>query len=230
MKQQLIAASIVALASSIALPASAALIFGDEFDRRDDNTVGNGWVELERDSNDVAIKSGALRLRDDRAGSPDAAASLFSLATTGYQNITLSYRWRVEDDDSGGNDYLYSAWKLSSATTWTTLLSHRLNKDDDEWFLASIGLGDIASDTLIDFRFWTDIDDEDDDLGARIDYLRLSGELMPLVEVSDEQSPETAAIEDGPLSPAQAVPAPGTLALLGLGLFGLGTLRRGAVA
>ena len=49
--------------------ASAEVLFVDGFDRRDSNTVGAGWAEIENQPNDVAIADNALRLRDDLSGS-----------------------------------------------------------------------------------------------------------------------------------------------------------------
>jgi hypothetical protein len=56
--------SAIAVFLCVCSSASASVIFSDNFDRNNSNNVGNGWSEYEDDNNDVAIRSGVLRLRD----------------------------------------------------------------------------------------------------------------------------------------------------------------------
>jgi hypothetical protein len=53
------------LASAFA--AHAGVIFSDDFNRADSNTVGNGWVEIENVATDAAISGNQLALADNAA-------------------------------------------------------------------------------------------------------------------------------------------------------------------
>src|SRR5262245_9900376 len=97
-----------------AAPASAAVIFSDDFNRIDNNTVGNGWSERQDDSDDVAISNQRLLIRAD---DPDGAA-WHTVTATGYNNIVLKFDW---DELSGTepDDTFYVAWRTGSNASYS---------------------------------------------------------------------------------------------------------------
>ena len=196
----------VVLAAFIASPASAAIIFQDNFNRANSDTVGNGWVELEDDSNDVRVKNSTLRLRDTLSGEPDAAASqLGGLSSLGIFNITLSYDWARLNDESENSDKLHVEWKLTTDSSWNNLATHSLG-GGSSLKSETVSLGSGAENVNnLQIRFWTDVSTSKE--GAKIDNVVLSGNYVYV-----------------------AVPEPGTLVLFGLGILGIGYLgwrRRG---
>jgi hypothetical protein len=191
-----------ALLASLAAPASAAVIFSDDFNRSNSNSVGSGWVEDEDDSDDVAISGNALRLRDTQFGNPDASASRLSgISTVGFTNIVLSYAW-APLSGSDRSDDLYVQWRVGPSGAWQTVGSHTLGGGSG-YTPQSFSLG-LSAVGVADFelRFWTDVSSSSE--GALIDYVTLSGDAR------------------------NTVPEPSSLAMLALGLIGLGAVRRKA--
>jgi len=98
--------------------ASTCTIFFDNFDRNSSNTVGNGWTEYQNASNDVAIGSGALMLRDNN---PLAAAAQMSLNGLAYDQVSVSFDWKGRESGTGTNWLgIFYATNLQ-LTNWVTV-------------------------------------------------------------------------------------------------------------
>jgi hypothetical protein len=148
-------------------PASADVLFFDDFNRGTNNTVGHGWSEANDQPNDVSIYRGTLLLRDN---GPNAAARQLHLSTLGYENIVLSFTWRVLAP-SDANDRL-----RVSTTSDGTVGSYRLG-GNTRIHTETIHLSDLAND-LADFGFTFRIRVDRPDEGVRIDNVSLTGDLI----------------------------------------------------
>ncbi len=195
---------LAALVCNFASLAQATVLFSDNFNRADSNTVGNGWVELEDDADDVAIWNNSMRLRDTLPGNPDAA-STNALSTAGYTDIILTFDWAASNNTEPSDD-LYVDWS-SDGINYTTLFHTALGGSGFE----SVALGPLGIGGHDPFylRFWTDVSTSSE--WAAIDNVVLSG---------------TAVVANNP----STVPEPGTLALFGLGILGFAGARRFAAA
>jgi hypothetical protein len=144
--------SAIAVFLCVCSSASASVIFSDNFDRNNSNNVGNGWSEYEEDSNDVAIRSGVLRLRDTiRLSLVDTAASN-NASTIGYDDIYLDFEWAAKNTE--GKDTLHVSWNDGSG--WNDIWSTNLGESS----FASVSLGAIlgASNLAnLQISFWTNV-------------------------------------------------------------------------
>lgn len=202
----LAAAAVLAVAGiAMSAPAHALVIFEDNFQRPTSNTVGNGWSEIEDDSNDVAITTfgGAsrfVRLRDSQSGIDAAISQLGGISTLNHINITLSYDWRPFSN-SEGSDTLVVEWNLvSDGNSWNNVATHGLGGSGTTSSSFALGVN-AANVTNLQFRFRTDTSENRSTEGAWLDNVVLSGDLSQ-------------------------IPEPGTISLLGLGLLGAGIARR----
>ncbi len=195
------------LMGGMASTASAVTIFMDDFNRNDSNIVGNGWTEIERHSNDVAIRDNYLRLRDRKLGI-DAAAGQSSVSTLGFNNISFSYDWGASFNTES-SDSLFAQWRLPSdgftvlgffIPTWRTLEEHELGGSGFVNNMFNLG-SDAANQASLQFRFFTNVSSSTE--LAMIDNVNLSGDAIG----------------------GAAVPEPSTIALFGTGLVGMGLWR-----
>src|SRR5262245_3730716 len=113
MRKGFLLALAMAVLVGLAAPASAAVIFSDNFTRSDNDTVGNSWFEQENDSNDVKISNNQLRLRDFN---PEAAAWR-TVTGTGWTNIVLSFSW-TDIGEPSSSDKFYVAWRLGNSGSY----------------------------------------------------------------------------------------------------------------
>jgi hypothetical protein len=198
--------SLLALALLTGLPASAAPILSDDFDRGVSSVVGAGWTEVESDAVDVSLvnrSSGgqAMQLRDD---DPRAIASqLGGISTVGYTNIRMSYEWAATNNTESG-DFLWFEWRAGSTGNWTEIAQHALLGTSD---YGSVVWDIAGADGLSDFEFRFRVVVDSNNEGAYVDNVYLSGDRGAAIVVN-------------------AVPEPGALALAGLALSALALLGR----
>ncbi|GAC29185.1 hypothetical protein [Brumicola pallidula] len=187
--------SAIAVFLCVCSSASASVIFSDNFDRNNSNNVGNGWSEYEDDNNDVAIRSGVLRLRDTIWLSWVDAAASNNASTIGYDDIYLDFEWAASMNTEW-TDTLHVSWNDGSG--WDDIWSTNLGGSS----FASVSLGAIlgASNLAnLQISFWTNVSRYNE--SAYIDNVVLRG------------------------TPT-SVSNPSSIALLGLGLLGLGLASR----
>ncbi len=198
MKNKIILPGLLILFGMLAQSASAVVIFQDNFSGNNRNTVGNGWSEIENDSNDVAVNSGVLRLRDKQSGIDAAASQLNGFSTIGLTNILLSYEWGASNNTES-NDSLFVEWRVSGSSSWTELVEHALGGSSLVGNVLQLGVA-AANQASIEFRFYTSVSTYTE--RAFIDNVMLTGQAA-----------------------AMAVSEPATLSIMMLGLTLLGVRR-----
>ncbi|MFH2091792.1 MAG: PEP-CTERM sorting domain-containing protein [Pseudomonadota bacterium] len=160
---------------SISGVGNATIIFSDDFNRANSNDVGNGWVEDERNADDVAIDGNTLILRDRQSGDPDAAI-LQGISLAGYEDIWLDFDWSA-NNGTDANDRLYVDWDLAD-DNWSTVETIALGGSG----FASVSIDFLPLvDNQPDFRlrFWTDVNSGGQYERAIIDNVVLRGSPVP---------------------------------------------------
>lgn len=192
----------IAALTLMASTASAVTIFQDTFNRANSNSVGNGWTELEDDNNDVAIRTNRLRLRDTLGGEPDAAAASPLIDATGFENISVDFRWRSLGPNEGSDD-LYLSFALTPApaltnqNAWTEVFNG--SSGGTSFSTENVALAG-AEDSMFNLMFWTDVSRFNE--GFEITGVRVTGDAI------------------------SAVPLPAALPMMLAGLGALGVARR----
>jgi hypothetical protein len=177
--------------------ASAVTIFFDDFNRANNASVGNGWVEgtgISLDTNSMLFSGNATL---------DARQGALTLSTVGFTNLALSYDWSSSGGES--NDQLLSFWSQDGGTTLNSLGTHSLNSLNT-FVSASFNLPSTAqnlADITLVFRYVGNMGNDD----VRVDNVLLQG---------------SAAAVPGPIVGAGL---PG-LVLAALGMVGLSRRRR----
>jgi hypothetical protein len=205
MKLRIISAAALALSVGAALPAQAAAIFADDFNRANSNTVGNGWAETEPQPSDIRVHGNVLELVDE--GSKILQAG--GISTVGFTGITLSYDWSTIGNTES-DDFLVVEWRDASQAveSWTALLPSDPLGGSPGFSHSSFALGAAAENLAdLEIRFSVDVDGNNE--GVLLDNVVLAG-----TPVAQE------------ISPQQQVPEPGSLALAGLGVVLLALRRR----
>lgn len=185
------------------------LIFSDDFDRANSNALGNGWSEIEQSANDIRLRSGAVRLRDNAEGVIDAGISREFAGE--LSEFSLSFDWKPLLNSDAGDRFLVSwATEYSNrARDWNPLFSTDLGANDLNWTTTLISANQLeALNGLESFYllFWTNLSSNkngsEDNEGVWLDNITLT------------RLPEQNA-------PVASVPLPSTLLLLATGLMGL---------
>ena len=191
-------ACLIALAAD---PARAALIWQDEFARPSSSSVGNGWIEVENDADDVGIVfNHYLLLRDRR---PDGEATHAGISTLGYDTITVEFRWRAWSAE--GADRLRFSYQSAPILSWETGFDTGLGASEI-YRTEVIALDATASNiATLALSFAIDADNYND--AVKLDYVRVFGN----------------AIAAGS---ATSIAEPAALALAGLGLIGIAAAIR----
>ncbi|NIZ60871.1 hypothetical protein DL239_07780 [Sedimentitalea sp. CY04] len=192
------AAAFVLAAGSV----SAATVFQDNFSRSS-NMVGNGWSELERYSSSVrTFSNDVLLLGNILSGTPDAAAASAVIDATGFENLTISFKWKSYNKNEYA-DKLTLSWAsdpaplMTNQNAWTQL--YRGNDGGTNWHIRTRSLA-AADNSMFNIMFWTKVSSSNE--GFALDYVKITGDAI------------------------SAVPLPATGFLLIAGLGGLGALRR----
>jgi hypothetical protein len=176
-------------------------IWRDDFDRPEGgDTVGNGWTEIERNSDSVKLTPYApgymVELLDVRPGEPDAAISRM-ISTAGYENIELVFEY-THGMYAWPNDSLKVYYTVDSGASWTLLTNLDL-ASAHYWTEWSGPIGAAAANSPgFGINLESDIDDEfymnmtNPSRGARINYVVIKG--TPAVATT---SPEVANVTAG---------------------------------
>lgn len=198
-----VAAFVFGNALLVGAAAASTVLFEDDFNRSNSNSVGNGWSELEDDNNDVRVRGNTLRLRDTLPGNPDAAAASAVIDATGFKNITVSFTWKAFITNEA-SDELYLSWAfdpapaLTDQNAWTEVFSD--GSGSTTTFSETVSLGAAVDGAMFNLMFWSDVSFFNE--GFKIDNVVVTGEAIT------------------------PVPLPASLPLMAAALAGFGIMRR----
>jgi hypothetical protein len=187
----------------VATSAQADLIWSDDFDRPNNNTVGHGWNEIESRSDEVRIYNGYLLLKDYTQNNTDIGAEQHGISTVGYNNITVEFKWRPWDTES--NDSFSLEYQVLPLVTWMSVFDTTLG-GSEVWQTETIDLSFYADNiSELDLRFMLDASYKKE--GVKIKYINVYGDVIPT-------------------GGGSSVPEPATVGLFGMALLGLGLAAR----
>lgn len=191
-----------------ATTAQADVIWSDDFERGDSNTVGNGWNEIEGNYKDVSVQEnssyGYMRIKEQSSGGGTIGASQENIDTDGYGNLSIEFKWKpfsTENNDSFSLDFQITGY------SWQTIFNETLGGSEN-WQTETISLAFLGDTTdSLDIRFLLDASYKNE--GVKIKYVKLYGDMVTT-------------------GGGTSVPEPGTLALFGTAIagFGIAALRR----
>jgi hypothetical protein len=158
---------VIACALVAAQPAKANTIFQDDFNRADNATVGNSWVE----GSGISVNANSMLFAGN--ATLTATQGALTLSTVGFTNLVLSYDWSSSGSES--SDRLLSFWSQDGGTTLNALGTHSLN-NLNTFVSASFNLPAAAqnlADITLVFRYEGDMGND----SGRIDNVLLQGSL-----------------------------------------------------
>ena len=85
----IVVSTVLVVGSMSSASATPVVLFQDDFNRPDANTVNFGWVEQQNEANDVRIRDQHLEIKDDPP--LQGAATQFGISTVGFGNISFLF-------------------------------------------------------------------------------------------------------------------------------------------
>ena len=195
------------LSVALAPAAQDTCVLLDDFQRDSGNTVGNGWTETERDTDDVALlvhlglipgteeNLGVVRLRGDNEPDDTGIEQDVDLSTIVNARVTFERGSRLTQSEAlkflGLDDYLRGEYSLDGGTTWRSFFETDLG-DDGAVFRESVALPPDAQGQSIRIRFESDMNPSGlAGLAEAFLYeVRVCGDLPATVHVEKQTLPQ----------------------------------------